>query len=346
MNFLLNYGLFLIKFTTVILIISIFLLVFMSGSLKKKNQNGQLHITNLNEDYQQIQTDLRLAKIPLQARKNWLKNDKKEKKRKLKIEKTAIKNGELKTLKPTMYVIDFKGSIDAKEVESLRKEISAILSVNQDGDEILIRLESCGGVVNGYGLAAAQIQRMRDCGLRITVAVDKVAASGGYMMACVANYILAAPFSILGSVGVVAQIPNFNRLLKNNNIDIEMHTAGQYKRTLTILGENTEDGRKKFKEELNKTHKLFKNFVHKMRPNVNIDSISTGEYWYGNNALDLGLIDEIGTSDDFIIKSMNNFNVIRINYIKKRNKIFDCLVDGINKLVNSFLIGLLTNIKK
>ncbi|MBK4775412.1 protease SohB [Candidatus Pantoea edessiphila] len=345
MNFLLNYGLFLIKFITIIMVISTVILVFISGNLKKKNL-GKLQITNLSEDYDQIKKDLQLAKIPLQEKKTWLKNDKKEKKKKLKTEKLLMKKGEVKSTKPTLYVIDFKGSIDAKEVDSLRREVSAILSVNQANDEILIRLESCGGVVNGYGLAASQIKRMRDRGLHITVAVDKVAASGGYMMACVANHIVAAPFSIVGSIGVIAQIPNFNRLLKNNNIDVEMHTAGKYKRTLTLLGENTEEGREKFKEELNQTHLLFKNFVHKMRPNVNIDSISTGEYWYGDNALQLGLIDELGTSDDFIIKYMNKFNIISISYIKKRGKIFDYLADSTNKILYSYLLDLWINFKK
>ncbi|PPI88828.1 protease SohB [Candidatus Pantoea edessiphila] len=335
MNFLLNYGLFLTKFATAIILIFAVALIFISGTLRRKNQGGRFHIKNLNKDYSQMKRDLQLSKISSQAKKNWLKKKKKEKKKQFKLEKTAIKNGELQE-KNTLYVIDFKGSISAKEVDSLRKEVSAILAVNQVNDKVLIRLESSGGVVHGYGLAASQIQRMRDRGLHITVAVDKVAASGGYMMACVANHIIATPFSVLGSVGVVAQIPNFNRLLKQNNIDIEMHTAGQYKRTLTLFGENTEEGREKFKEELNKTHSLFKNFVYKMRPIVNIDNISTGEYWYGHDALSMGLIDEIGTSDDFIINSMDDFNVISIRYIKRRSKIFDILMDETSILKDSY----------
>ncbi|PPI86783.1 protease SohB [Candidatus Pantoea edessiphila] len=327
MNFLLNYGLFLTKLITVIVIMFTVILIFISGTLRKKHTNGQLHITNLSEDYQQMKKDLQLAKLSLQEKKNWLKNEKKEKKKILKLEKIATKKGEIIKSKPAMYVIDFKGSIDAKEVDSLRREVSAILSVNHVNDEILIRLESSGGVVNGYGLAASQLQRIRDCGLRVTVAVDKVAASGGYMMACVAHHIIAAPFSVLGSVGVVAQIPNFNRLLKHNNVDVELYTAGKYKRTLTLFGENTNEGRRKFQDEINKTHILFKDFVHKMRPTVNIDSISTGEHWYGNHAIELGLVDEIGTSDDFIIKAMDKFNVIGVSYIKKRSKMFDYFME-------------------
>jgi serine protease SohB len=139
-------------------------------------------------------------------------------------------------------VLDFKGSMDAHEVGALREEITAVLTLVKPEDQVVLRLESPGGVVHGYGLAASQLQRLRDKQVPLTVAVDKVAASGGYMMACVADKIVAAPFSIIGSIGVVAQIPNFNRFLKSKEIDIELHTAGQFKRTLTLLGENTEEG--------------------------------------------------------------------------------------------------------
>lgn len=181
-------------------------------------------------------------------------------------------------------MLDFNGSMDAGEVSSLREEVSAVLAVAKPQDEVLLRLESPGGVVHGYGLAASQLQRLRQGGIRLTVAVDKVAASGGYMMACVADRIVAAPFAVVGSIGVVAQIPNFNRLLKNKDIDVELHTAGEFKRTLTLFGENTEQGREKFREDLNVTHGLFKQFVHQMRPSLDIDAVATGEHWFGTQA--------------------------------------------------------------
>ncbi|EIX6195821.1 protease SohB, partial [Cronobacter sakazakii] len=179
-------------------------------------------------------------------------------------------------------------------------------------------LESPGGVVHGYGLAASQLQRLRERQIPLTIAVDKVAASGGYMMACVANNIVAAPFAIIGSIGVVAQIPNFNRLLKRNDIDIELHTAGQYKRTLTLLGENTEEGREKFREDLNETHHLFKEFVHSMRPSLDIDAVATGEHWYGVQAKEKGLVDEISTSDDLIIARMAEREVVSLRYMQRK----------------------------
>lgn len=321
MDLLANYGLFLAKVVTLVIAVAAIVLILMNATLRKRGQSGQLRLTHLGDDYQQMKDDVQLAKMKPQVQKLWLKNHKKAEKQKAKAEKRAAKQGETDIVKPTLYVIDFKGSMDASEVTSLREEISAVLAVKQSGDEVLLRLESPGGVVHGYGLAASQLQRLRDGGLRVTAAVDKVAASGGYMMACVADRIVAAPFSIIGSIGVVAQIPNFNRLLKRNDIDVELHTAGQYKRTLTLFGENTEEGREKFQEDLNETHVLFKDFVHEMRPSLNIDNVATGEHWYGRQALDLGLIDEIGTSDDLIIRQMDSFNVLGVHYARRRKMI-------------------------
>lgn len=204
--------------------------------------------------------------------------------------------------------------MDAREVGSLREEISAILAVAEQDDEVLLRLESPGGMVHGYGLAASQLSRLKEKNIPLTIAVDKVAASGGYMMACIASKIVAAPFAIIGSIGVVAQVPNIHRLLKKHDVDVELHTAGEYKRTLTMLGENTEQGRKKFIEDLNETHELFKQFVHHNRPSLDIDAVATGEYWYGTQALDKGLIDQIGVSDDIIISAIETKEIISIRY--------------------------------
>ena len=208
----------------------------------------------------------------------------------------------------------------ASETASLREEISAILSVADPAtDEVLLRLESPGGVVHGYGLAASQLTRLKQKGVKLTVAVDKVAASGGYMMACVADKIVSAPFAIIGSVGVVAQMPNIHRFLKKRDVDVEIMTAGEYKRTMTIFGENTEKGRQKFQQELEETHALFKQFVVQNRPQVDIDKIATGEHWYGQQALELNLVDEIATSDDLILQAIEDKSVLSVKYAVKKS---------------------------
>ena len=218
------------------------------------------------------------------------------------------------------FVLRFHGDIRASAVEALREEVSAVLQVAEPGrDRVFLVLDSPGGVVPGYGLAAAQLARLRSAEIELIAVVDRVAASGGYMMAAVANRIVAAPFAIVGSIGVVAQLPNIHRLLKRNDIDVELHTAGQYKRTLTLLGENTEAGREKFREELEQTHVLFKDFLNRYRPQLDLDKLATGEHWYGEDALELALIDEIGTSDDLVLEAVKQGDAFEITQpMKKR----------------------------
>lgn len=217
-----------------------------------------------------------------------------------------------------IYVLDFKGDMAASAVESLREEITLILSTAKAGrDRVLLRLESPGGMVHGYGLAAAQLVRLRNAGFHLTICVDKVAASGGYMMACIANEIVSAPFAVLGSIGVVAQVPNFNRLLKEHNVDFELYTAGQYKRTVTMFGENTEEGKAKFEEELQQTHRLFKHFIEKYRPQLNVEKVATGEHWYGEDAMDLNLVDKLQTSDEYLLSLLTQHDVYLIQTRRK-----------------------------
>ncbi|MDH5818781.1 protease SohB [Acinetobacter pseudolwoffii] len=223
-----------------------------------------------------------------------------------------------KKINQKIYVLDFKGDMAASAVEGLREEITLILATAKAGrDRVVVRLESPGGMVHGYGLAAAQLVRLREAGFHLTICVDKVAASGGYMMACIANEIISAPFAIVGSIGVVAQVPNFNRLLKDNKIDFELYTAGQYKRTVTMFGENTEEGKAKFEEELQQTHALFKHFVEKYRPQLNIEKVATGEHWYGRDALDLNLVDKLQTSDEYLLNLLPQHDIYSIQTRKK-----------------------------
>nr|WP_276552573.1 protease SohB [Xenorhabdus indica] len=312
------YGLFLAKVVTIVLAVVILAVFCIGVSVRKTMQKGELRLTNLGESYKEKQRQMQQARMSEAEQKIWQKELKKQQKEEAKQKKAAAKAGQKGSLKPSLYIVDFKGSMDAHEVDSLREEISAILAVADSKDEVLLRLESPGGMVHGYGLAASQLARLKQKGIRLTISVDKVAASGGYMMACVADRIIAAPFAIIGSIGVVAQLPNIHRLLKKNDIDIELHTAGEYKRTLTLLGENTEQGRQKFQEDLNETHKLFKSFIQQHRPALDVEKVATGEYWYGTQAKEHSLIDEIGVSDDFLIAQIEHYEVIGVNYSRRK----------------------------
>ncbi|WP_127958350.1 protease SohB [Serratia microhaemolytica] len=318
MEFISGYGLFLAKVATLVIAIALLALLVVSLGQRKGQQKGELQLTDLGEQYRDMQREMRMARMDPAEQKRWHKQSNKQHKSEEKQKKQQAKSGKIEASKPCLYVIDFNGSVDAHEVNSLREEVSAILAVATAADRVLLRLESPGGAVHGYGLAASQLTRLREKGIGLTIAVDKVAASGGYMMACVAERIVAAPFAIIGSIGVVIQVPNFHRLLKKNDIDIELHTAGEFKRTLTLFGENTEAGREKCREELNQTHQLFKQFVHQQRPSLDIDSVATGEHWFGMQAKEKGLIDDIGTSDDLVLAEMENREVIQVRYTRRK----------------------------
>ncbi|WP_437891121.1 protease SohB [Phytobacter sp. V91] len=337
MELLSEYGLFLAKIATVVVAIAV-IAVLIVNLTQRKRQRGELRVTRLSEQYKEMQEELSVALLDEQQQKLWHKAQKKKAKQEAKEAKAKAKRGETASVrKSRVYVLDFKGSMDAHEVGALREEVTAILTLAKADDRVVVRLESPGGVVHGYGLAASQLQRLRDKQISLTVAVDKVAASGGYMMACVADTIVAAPFAIIGSIGVVAQIPNFNRFLKGKEIDIELHTAGQFKRTLTLLGENTEEGRQKFRESLNETHDLFKGFVHQMRPGLDIEQVATGEHWYGSQALEKGLVDAVGTSDELLLGLFEQHEVIGLRY-QQRKKLMDRFTGSATESVDKLLM--------
>lgn len=310
MAFLLEYASFLLKTLTIVFaIIAVLIFIVSLKSRKHEAQKGQLQIQKINEHFDKLHDQLEEAILDKDA----LKKLKKEKTKQQK----ANKSKEQST-KPRVFVLDFIGDIKASAVESLRQEISAILTIATPTDEVVVRLESPGGMVHGYGLAASQLSRIREANIPLIICVDKVAASGGYMMACIGNRIYSAPFAILGSIGVVAQIPNAHKLLKKHDIDYEVMTAGEYKRTMTVFGENTAKGREKFQEDLEITHQLFKSFVATNRPHLNIDEIATGETWLGTAALEKQLVDSIVTSDQYLMDKAKQADLYAVHYVIKK----------------------------
>ena len=330
MEFLIEYGLFLAKSVTILVAILVVIAVIVGASQRhRESEAGHIEVRNLNESLEAITHNLKSVVQNVELRKKEAKDEKKKAKAKQKDLKKEVKGGHEN--RPRLFVLDFKGDVQASEVTGLREEITAILSIAEEADEVMVRLESPGGVVHGYGLAASQLQRVRNKSIPLTIAVDKVAASGGYMMACIANKIIAAPFALLGSIGVVAQIPNFHRLLQKNEIDVEVLTAGEYKRTLTLFGENTEKDREKFVSELEDVHRLFKEFVSSNRPVVNIDEVATGEAWFGIRALERDLVDELKTSDEYIIDQCADRDAFLVKYVLHKNKI-DRLFERVTKM--------------
>lgn len=309
MEYLAEFALFFAKAITLLAGIVIAILAIASAGQKgKKQHKGHLEVTPLNEHFHQMKESLQQVLLSKDELKQLGKEEKKKNSKKKKAE----------TSTPRVFVLDFHGDIKASGVKSLREEITAILSLSRPGDEVVVRLESAGGMVHAYGLAASQLCRIRNRGIRLTIAVDKVAASGGYMMACTADHIIAAPFAVIGSIGVMAQLPNFSRLLKKHDVDLELHTAGEYKRTLTVFGENTEKGREKFKQDIEDTHDLFKDFIKEYRNQVDIEKVSTGEIWYGQQAITMQLVDELMTSDEYLGLKAEQADVVQVSYVLKK----------------------------
>lgn len=294
------------------------------ASKGKEKLKGRMTINNLNEKYEETTEALLEEVLTKDQYKKFMKEKKAAEKTKKKSRKTDTKKN--------IYILDFHGDVRASAVTELREEVTAILGIAKPKDEVVVRLESPGGMVNAYGLAAAQLARIRDHKIPLTVIVDKIAASGGYLMACIADKIIAAPFAVIGSIGVIVQLPNFHRLLKDKHIDFEQLTAGNFKRTLTVFGHNTEEGREKLREEIEDIHQLFKNLVLEHRSQIDIEKVATGEHWLGKQALELKLVDELKTSDDYLLEKSRDANLYEISYQIKKP-----LANKIASAANAFL---------
>lgn len=312
MEFLAEYGLFLAKVVTLV-----FAIVIVLGMVAAQKQNGKLQhllggnirIKKLNKQYEQFEKQLKESVL---SNKQYKQEQQQKKKADKQLKKQDIS-------KPRIYSLNFNGDVEASQVEHIRHEVTAILTVATKADEVVVNIESMGGMVHTYGLAASQLQRIRDAGIPLTVCIDKVAASGGYLMACVADKILAAPFAIIGSIGVLAQIPNFHRALKKYDVDYEIMTAGEYKAPITMFGEITDKGRNKLKEDLENTHELFKDFISQHRPQVVMQEVATGEVWYGKQAINNQLIDGLTTSDDYFMQQYKEKDIFVVSFAERKS---------------------------
>jgi serine protease SohB len=305
-EFFLEYGLFLAKTVTLVLAILV-VIGFAVATSRKAREEGGLQVKSLNSRYRELTDAVRRAVLPKKAMKAELKARKAAEKAKSDAEDRR-----------RVFVLDFHGDIKASGVASLREEVSAILGLARPSDEVVVKLDNHGGLVHEHGLAASQLIRIRERRIPLTVVVDKVAASGGYMMACVADRLVAAPFSVVGSIGVLAQIPNFHRLLKERGVEVEQLKAGRYKRTVTMFGENTDADRAKLTEELEDVHVLFRQLIGEYRPSLDLDRVATGEHWLGRRALELGLVDELGTSDDYLIRSLETADLYSVKWAGRK----------------------------
>lgn len=308
---------FLAKAVTVVVAILVIIGFAVAAGMKNNSkEKGRVAVEKLNDEFEDMADAIKAVAIDEKELKKQEKERKKQEKAEAKKKKDKT---ETEQRKRRVFVLNFDGDIKASDTEDLRQAITSVLSIAEETDEVVVKLESPGGMVHSYGLAASQLARITAKKIPLTVCVDKVAASGGYMMACVADKIVAAPFAIIGSIGVVAQIPNFHRVLKKHDVDYEILTAGEYKRTLTMFGENTEKGKQKFIEDLEDTHQLFKDFIRNHREKVDVEGVATGEIWFGTRAIDKNLIDEIATSDEYLSNLHPENDIFEVRYEHKKS---------------------------
>ncbi|MCP5153257.1 MAG: protease SohB [Ectothiorhodospiraceae bacterium] len=306
LGLLADYGLFVAKLVTVLALLVVAAVAVAGAARREREGTEHLEVRRLGERYDRMQRQIRNATLSRRELRRAARQDRRERKA----------HG-AETPRRRVFVLSFKGDLRASAVAALREEVSAVLASAQDGDEVLLRLENGGGTVHEHGLAASQLLRLKRRGIRLTVAVDKIAASGGYMMACVADHVVAAPFAVLGSIGVLLQLPNFNRLLDANGVDFEQIKGGEYKRTLTLFGRNTEEERERARDHVTQIHGLFKDFVHEHRPRLVLDEVATGEHWYGRQALELGLCDALGTSDDYLLEARADAELLELRWVAR-----------------------------
>ena len=329
MEYVFDYLSFLAKAVTIIAALVV-IIVAAGARRSHRPSEGRIQVIRINDRLRALRSTVQHAVTPAARRKKLTRQENREQKR----ERKTVPD------RTRVFVVNFNGDFAASQLDCLRNEITAILTSAQEGDEVVVRIESAGGLVHAYGLAASQLARVKGKGIRLVAAVDKVAASGGYMMASVADMIVTAPFAIVGSIGVVAQLPNVHRFLKKRDVDVELLTAGEYKRTLTVFGQNTDSGRAKFQEEIEDIHALFKAFVGDHRPDVDLDAVATGEAWYGQRAIERKLVDQLCTSDEYLLAACDDKDVFEVRWIvpeKPIDRILQQFSTAMNSLIDRVL---------
>ena len=290
--------------------------IMSANRAERRESDSDLQITDLGKQLAERANKVKRRLMPKKERKELAKRSKAE--------------ASTENYNSTVFVIDFRPKLRAREVETLRKEVDVITQLATPRDEVLVRIDSPGGTVTGYGHAASQLLRIHNIGVPLTICVDEIAASGGYMCAAVADKIVAAPFAFIGSIGVVAGIPNFVGLMNKLGVRYFELTAGENKRTLTPFSEPTPEKQAVEQQRLEAIHRAFKELIKKRRPNLDIDRVADGNYWLAVDAKELGLVDMIQTSDEYLLEQARaSRRILKISCERKGHRILSNLLDSL-----------------
>lgn len=292
-----------------VLIVCVLILVFRSRRKKKRNRHeASKHPSGLLVYGEKTQISIR-PKLDLEDDASEGESVKAQEK------SSSRKSGDEKTGEPgKVAVLKFKGDIRASARFAFAKLVDEVVLNAREFKEVVVVVESPGGGVSEYGMLFAELERMRKCeeNFQLTVVVDTVAASGGYLMSLPAHKILAAPFAMVGSIGVVSFIPNIRELLEANKIKPRTFTAGDFKRTVTLTDEGDEKSAEQYKQQLALIHEQFKQALKKYRPQVELEKVATGEAWLASTTVEkeLQLVDGLNTSHALLLEMNQSFDLV------------------------------------
>ncbi|WP_343192796.1 S49 family peptidase [Buchnera aphidicola (Taiwanaphis decaspermi)] len=297
MEFIYSYILFIIKTLSVLFFLHLFSKIIIIYILKKNDiyLNNTLKVELLNNHYKKLKNDLSFFQ-----------------------KKKIINQKNVYNKKSNLYILDYNDKIKKNKIKKLREEISSIILVAKKNDEVLLRLENTSDIVYEYGLVIAQLQRLRKKGIKLIISIDKIVSNGGYIIACVADHISASPFSIIGPINIVVNIPNIDKYTQTSNLNNQLNDCNTFTK-LTLIKNNTKIYVNKIFNKLDIKKYIRNSFIKDMRPSLNLNKIFNQNYWIGENAINEKLIDSINTSDDILFSKKDTHNLLKIKYVYKSN---------------------------
>lgn len=214
-------------------------------------------------------------------------------------------------------VLRFEGDTMATGRQDFARMVDEVLHNKERIQRVIVVVNSPGGGVSVYGQMFAGMERMRNAGVDVTACVDTYAASGGYLMSVPAQRIIAAPFAMVGSIGVVSEFMNFNKLLRRLGVEPMTITAGELKRTVTPLSEVTEENKAAYKAQLEAIHRQFIAVVKKYRE-VDADRVCTGNHWTAAESVELklNLVDGLATSQEYLFEANQTEDLVTISKLQ------------------------------
>lgn len=199
-------------------------------------------------------------------------------------------------------IIDGKGNMTTIGSETLGREIRRAYK-DKDVKAIVLRVNSPGGSALASDIIWSEIENAKAAGKKVVTSMGDYAASGGYYISCNSDAIVAQPNTLTGSIGVFGILPNLQECFKNKlGITIDVAKSNDHADAFTGMRAMTEEEYDHMQNSVNIVYNTFLNRVANGRNMTvaQVDSIGQGRVWSGTDALEIGLVDQLGTLDDAI----------------------------------------------